>query len=230
MSLSLCKRGHADGRLSTSLQNSAKAAAPAPVMASELATSPLNEAGPSATSSSSSSSSSLPLGFPSAPAAAPPRKKSTQRASLTRAARPASLLQRGKSYTAIELLAEGSISPQSPQSPAMPVLPHAPAPPQRPVRITRSQSSIMASKPAPHAARDSFMHQPQPKALEQSFTLDVRTSSSPSWSDSEDDDEVKPKRTRPIARKPVRPKETGRGSEGSDGSLQSPFEEQSSFL
>jgi hypothetical protein len=74
------------------------------------------------------------------------------------------------------------------------------------------------------------MHHPQTKALEQSFTLDVRTSSSPSWSDSEDDDEVKPKRTRPIARKPVRPKETGKGSEGSDGSLQSPFEEKSSFL
>lgn len=140
----------------------------------------------------------------------------TQRATLTKAARPTSLLQRGRSYTANELQAETSVPVDTAPLPT-------PIDIARPARITRSQSSIIASKPPPHAARDQFLN--SKPTLEPSFTLDVR-SSPPSWSDSEDE-EVKPKR-RAVRKLPTKRRDVD--TSGSDGSLQSPFEEKVSFL
>lgn len=217
-------------RLSTSLQNSAKGASPPPRLPQAVTEYTPSGLSASASSSSAPATASIPALTVSAP---PLRKRQSSRNTLNRPTRPTSLLQRGRSYTANELQAEGSVSPQSPKSPAPGLMtdPTSPTALRRPARITRSQSSIISTQPKPHSARDLFLQTSGPKiTLDRPVSLEANPKPTGNWSDSEDED-MKPKRTRSTVRKmPARGLSLSSSAPASPSSLQSPFEERNAYI
>lgn len=157
----------------------------------------------------------------------------------TRTARP-SLLQRGRSFTADDLAAEAARGDDTPRdaSPSPPVVVSERRPGSiRSIspRITRSSSTSALS--APHPIRDRFMtHEPStndPVVLAMPLSLSPAKAkpASSSWSDSEDDDCVRTKRTvKKIRAARAKPRALllTEGSKLGEG-LRSPFDEQTGF-
>ncbi|ORY25442.1 hypothetical protein BCR39DRAFT_286940 [Naematelia encephala] len=191
-------------RLSTSLQNSAKASIPRSMSYDDLS------AGPSTPSSTT-----ITL-TPSSPGPSPApqpilHRRGSFRSTATRTTRPTSLLQRGRSFTASDLQAEEAslTTPPPPPLPSQelasspepnittPELLHAPKSldlPRSRNAITRSQSTSVLC-PEGHLARDTFLaHSPSSEDRHTlAIPLDIGRSSKSKqaqgagWTDSDDE-------------------------------------------